>query len=200
MTNIKEFLNAFSHDPNFALNFPFLWTVTIDGISKGAISQVLSKAEENWDVKTDPQSFTKSGGILVARDVMIPPETSTFEAYSCGSNMGGFLPISGMGSRANFLDGHKFTINFIETQMDIDHYFFRPWMIAIGIKGLVEDGQSLKGTIEVKQYSNQGSLIKGFKFKKVFPTAVEGYTLNYDSSDFRVNKSVTFACENYASL
>ena len=199
MTNIREFLNAFSNDPKFALNFPFLWTVTIDGVSQGAISRALSDAGESWNVTTDPKSFTKSGGILVAREVSIPNETSTFTAASCGANMGGFLPIYAMDNRANFLEGHKITVNFLETAVDLEHYFFRPWMIAIGAKGLVEDGSSLRGTMEVKQFSNSGTFIKGFKFTKVFPVAVEGFTLNYES-DFKANKSITFACENYAAL
>ena len=151
-------------------------------------------------MKTSPSQFTKSGGILVAQEVSIPSETSTFDPFSCGSNMGGFLPIYGMGNRADFLTGHKTTVNFLETATDIEHYFFRPWMIAIGIKGLVEDGSSLKGTMEVKQFSNSGKFIKGFKFNKVFPTAVEGFSLTYDNSDFKNNKSVTFACQNYAAI
>jgi hypothetical protein len=72
-------------------------------------------------------------------------------------------------------------------------------MIALGIQGLIEEGPNLKGTMIVQQYSNSGRLIKGFMFKKVFPTAVEGFTLNYENTDFPI-KSVTFACENYAQI
>jgi hypothetical protein len=73
----------------------------------------------------------------------------------------------------------------------------RPWMIAVGINGLI--GSSLKATVEVKQYTNKGDFRKGYKFHKAFPTAVEGFTLSYGSTDFII-KSVTFACQNYIQL
>ena len=53
--------------------------------------------------------------------------------------------------------------------------------------------------MQIKQYSNQGQLIKGFEFTKVFPTATEGRTLSYGDTDFK-SKSVTFACQNYKQL
>ena len=40
---------------------------------------------------------------------------------------------------------------------------------------------------------------KGFKFKKAFPTTVEGFSLNYENTDFKI-KSITFACQNYEQL
>lgn len=142
--------------------------------------------------------MTKHGNILVAQAVTLPNESSGFVAMESGATMGGFLPGYGLNARSNFLD-RGFSVNFLETQLDIEHNFFRPWMIAVGIKGLIEEGQSLKGTMVVKQYTNRGNFIKGFKFKKVFPTAVEGFTLDYDNTDFKI-KSVTFGCENYEQL
>jgi len=112
--------------------------------------------------------------------------------------MGGLLPGYAMDNRENFLS-RSVTVNFLTTEVDIEHTFFRPWMIAIGCKGLIEYGTSLKANMEVRQYTNKGELLKGFKFTKVFPTAVEGFTLNYDSTDFKI-QSVTFACQNYQQL
>jgi len=196
--NIEEFYSAFSGDRRFFLNLPVLWTVTIDGVSTGAINSVLSDAGESWQAKGSPGSYTRSGSILVAQEVGLPNESSNFAALESGSSMGGFLPGYGMTSRGNFLN-RSITVNFLETEIDIEHIFFRPWMIAVGIKGLVESGPSLKGNMIVKQYTNGGKFIKGFQFKKLFPTAVEGYTLNYDNTDIKI-KSVTFACENYVQL
>lgn len=196
--NISEFFSAFSGDRKYFLNLPVLWTVTIDGVSTGAINSVLSDAGESWQAKGDPGSYTKSGSILCAQEVSLPNESSNFSPLESGSGMGGFLPGYGMNSRSNFLD-RGISVNFLETEEDIEHNFFRPWAIAIGIKGLVENGASLKGNMQVKQYSNDGKFIKGFQFKKIFPTAVEGFTLNYDSTDFKI-KSVTFGCENYKQL
>jgi hypothetical protein len=197
--NINEFFSAFSGDRRYFLNLPVLWTVTIDGVSTGAINSVLSDAGESWQAKGDPGSYTRSGTILVAQEVGLPAESSRFDPIQM-NNMGGFLPGYGMSQRANFLNDRQITVNFLETEIDIEHTFFRPWMIAIGIKGLVENGASLKGNMQVKQYSNRGEFIKGFQFKKIFPTAVEGFTLNYENTDFKNNKSVTFSCQNYAQL
>lgn len=197
-TDINEFFLAFATDSKFFLHLPVLWSVTIDGVTSGAINTVLNSAGEKWQAKITPGDMTKSGNILVAQEVGLPSESSGFAALESGSAMGGFLPGYALNSRENFLS-RSFTVNFLETQTDLEHNFFRPWMIAIGIKGLIEDGASLKGNMSVKQYTNNGQLMKGFRFNKVFPTAVEGFTLNYSDTEFRI-KSVTFACENYEQL
>jgi hypothetical protein len=196
MVKSTDFLQAFSSDPRFCLSIPVLWSVNIDGVSTGAINSVLSDAQESWRAKLTPNSMTVNSNILPAQEVTIPNESSSFQAMNTGSGTGGYLPGYGLDQRANFLD-RSFTVNFLETKEDLEHGFFRPWMIAIGINGLV--GSSLKATMEVKQYDNGGNFRKGFKFKKVFPTAVEGFTLNYENTDFPI-KSVTFACENYQQL
>jgi hypothetical protein len=198
VTDINEFFSAFANDQKFFLHLPVLWTVTIDGVSEGSINSVLSEGGEKWQARTSPGSMTKTGNILVAQEVALPNESSNFSALESGSTMGGFLPGYGLNNRSNFLD-RSFSVNFLETEMDIEHNFFRPWMIAIGIKGLIEEGVSLKGSMSVKQYTNSGGFMKGFKFNKIFPTAVEGYTLNYESTDFKI-KSVTFGCENYEQI
>jgi hypothetical protein len=196
--NISEFLSKMSNDSRCFLNLPVLWTVTIDGVSESSINTVLDYAGEKWQAKTSPGAFTGNGGIVLAQEVSLPSESSDFSAMESGSGMGGFLPGYGLNARSNFLS-RSFSVNFLETQMDIEHNYFRPWMIALGIKGLIEEGVSLKGNMQVRQYSNSGRFIKGFQFKKVFPTAVEGYTLNYENTDFPI-KSVTFGCENYEQL
>ena len=197
--SINEFLGAFANDQKFFLNLPVLWSVTIDGVSEGSINSVLNYAGEKWQAKTSPSAMTKSGNILVAQQVVLPTEGSSFDPYPSGGSMGGFLPGYGLGSRQNFLNDRQVSVNFLETQLDLEHNFFRPWMIALGIKGLIEEGVSLKGNMQVKQYSNSGQFIKGFKFKKVFPTAVEGFTLDYADTEFKM-KSVTFGCENYEQI
>jgi hypothetical protein len=195
---INDFLQAFSGDSKYCLSLPFLWTVSIDGVSEGSINSVLTFAGERWQAKINPNSMTKNGNILPAQSVTIPTESSNFSPMVAGNSYGGYLPGYALDSRADFLT-RSFSINFLETRQDLEHEYFRPWMIAIGIKGLVEQGQNLKSTITVKQYTNQGQLRKGFQFKKAFPTAVEGFTMDYQNTDFPI-KSVTFACENYYQL
>lgn len=195
--NIPEFFSAFANDNRFFLHLPVLWSVSIDGVSEGSINSILNEAGEKWQAKTSPSSMSRRGNILVAQSVSLPNETSSFSNIQM-DNMGGFLPGYQLSSRSSFLD-RSFSVNFLETERDIEHNYFRPWMIAIGVKGLVEEGVSLKGNMEVRQYTNSGQMMKGFRFKKVFPTAVEAFTLDYDNTDFKI-KSVTFACENYEQL
>lgn len=195
---INDFLQAFSNDSRYCLSFPFLWSVSIDGVDSGAINSVLQSAGENWSAKITPNSMTKSENILPAQEVVIPNESSSFTPMSMGDNMGGFLPPMAMNSRSDFLS-RNVSVNFLETSKDLEHEFFRPWMIALGIKGLVEQGASLKATITVKQYKNDGSFRKGFVFYKAFPISVEGFTMNYENTDFPI-KSVIFACQNYKQL
>lgn len=195
MSAINSFLGAFSQDSKFFLPLPFLWKVDIRGVSAGAINSVLSKAGESWGAKTVPDSFIREGNILVAQEVTLPSES--FEVASFGQqNRGGFLPGYGVTQRADFLN-RGITINFLETGDDIEHNFFRPWTIALGIDGLIN--QSLKGDITVKQYAQDGTFRKGYTFNQAFPTNCEGYTLNYNDSEFKV-KTVTFACRNYKQL
>ena len=195
---INDFLQAFSGDAKYCLSIPVLWTVSIDGVTESAINSVLSDAGQKWQAKIAPNSMTKSGTILPAQAVMIPQESSNFSAMVAGDSYGGFLPGYAMTSRADFLS-RSFSVNFLETRQDLEHEYFRPWQIAIGIKGLIERGVNLKATITVKQYTNDGQLRKGYRFKRAFPTAVEGFTMDYDNTDYPI-KSVTFACENYEQL
>lgn len=195
---INDFLAAFSGDNRYCLSIPVLWTVSIDGVSEGSINNVLNYAGENWAAKLNPNSMTRGGNILPAQEVQLPNESSTFQAMNSGPGMGGFLPGLALDARSDFLS-RTFSINFLETNQDLEHEYFRPWSIAVGIKGLVAQGENLKATITVKQYNNRGEFRKGYQFKNAFPTASEGFTLNYENTDFIV-KSVTFACENYKQL
>jgi len=194
---INDFLNAFSRESEFCLSLPVFWTVTIDGVSVGSINSVLDTAQEKWKAAISPEDMTRNGNIIVAQEVTIPGEQTSFSTSSMNS-AGGFLPRYIAMNRSDFLS-RQLSVNILETNTDLEQNFFRPWMIAIGIKGLVETGASLKGTMIVKQYDNAGNLRKGFKFNKVFPVSVEGYSLNYGNTDFKI-KSVVFACQNYEQI
>ena len=189
-----DFLQAFSSDSKYFLSQPFLWKVSIDGDLSGAINSALQKGNENWSANVQPSLLTKNGAILVARSVNTPQESSVFAPQSVQNR--GFLPGYSLIERNDFLT-RSFSINFIETEQDIEHGFMRPWMIALGIDGLINFG--LKTNIVVKQYNNKGSMRKGYIFEDSFPTAVEGYTIDHNSDDF-IEKSVTFACKNYRQL
>lgn len=202
---IVDFLNNFAPIPGttenliFGMHLPVLWTVTIDGMSVDEINLQIEKARHEWSANISPIDMTTAeGNILVAQSVTLPTESSGFSPMNMGNAMGGFLPGYAMDARSNFLE-RSFSINFIETQTDIIHEFFRPWMIAVGIKGLIENGPSIKSTIEVRQWSNRQEMLRGYRFIKAFPTAVEGFTYDYANTDFPI-KSVTFACQDYQQI
>lgn len=206
--HITDFLNAFSTDPKYGMHLPVFWTVNIGGVDSNTVTSIVNKGHpRKWESTITPDDMTVDGNILVAQSITLPTESSGFSPMMTGNAMGGYLPPYAMDSRSNFLE-RSFSINFIETETDIIHEFFRPWMIAIGIKGLIEDGTTnLKATMEVIQWSNGDprttdglqKQLRGFKFTKVFPTAVEGYNLDYANTDFPI-KSVTFACEDYEQI
>ncbi len=189
------FLQAFSTDPNFFVSHPFLWKVSLDANVSGAINSALSKANESWSASVSPNTLTRNGTLLVARQMNIPQESSEFTPIGV-ENRGGFLPGYGLVQRTDFLS-RSFTLNVLETGDDIEHGFFRPWLIALGIDGLTNFG--LKSNITVTQYNNDGSRRKGYVFEDAFPTAVEGYNLTYNDEEF-IEKSITFACKNYKQL
>jgi len=198
---INDFLQSFSREAKFCLSLPVFWSVSIDGVTASAINTILTSAGEKWSANLTPNDMSKgdAGSILVAQSVTLPTESSEFVALEFGSGKGGFLPTHAMSSRTNFLS-RSFSVNILETAQDLEHEFFRPWMIAMGIKGLIEDGKpNLKATMVVKQYDNQGNFRKGYKFKGVHPLSVEGYSLDYDSTQFTV-KSVALACLNYEPI
>jgi len=198
---VTDFLDAFSTDDKYFLSQPFLWKVWIGDSRpaleelKDAVDTACNKAGEDWRALTLPMDYERDGSILVAREVSIPNEATSFSEFG-QENRGGFLPGYGITQRESFLS-RQLSINFIETKVDIEHTFFRPWLIAIGIDGLINP--KLKCTIVVTQYDNQMKKRKGFIFEDAFPTVCEPYTINYADADFTV-KSVTFAFKNYKPL
>lgn len=195
---INDFLNAFSREAKFCLSLPVFWSVSIDGVSAESINSVLQSAQEKWRATTNPEEMTRNGNIIVAQNVSLPGEGYTGSIASFGQGTGGYLPANIMDSRDNF-GNRDFAVSFLETNVDLEHTFFRPWSIAVGIHGLIESGPPLKATMIVKQYDNKGNLRKGFKFTKVTPSKMEPLSLDYGDTNYKT-KSVTFRCQNYEQL
>ena len=195
-----DFLDGYSNSEKFFLAHPFLWKVEFD-IRPSLIynvNQAISKAysnDDDWRAITEPKNFTKNGNILVARSVTVPSENSQFDIAG-SENLGGFLPGYALNKRTDFLS-KNLAINFLDTQDDIEHNFFRPWMIALGIDGLIN--RRLLCNVTLRQYNNKMEERKGYRFIDVFPTNVEGYTLSYNEESFQ-EKSVTFAFKEYKPL
>jgi hypothetical protein len=195
-----DFLHAYSSHPEFFLSLPLLWKVQFDYTQSlvYSIDNALAKNyDELWRVEKQPMDYIdRQGGILAARQVVVPNENTQFDVAG-SMNLGGFLPGYATTKRLDFLN-KNLVINFFDTEDDIEHLFFRPWMIAIGIDGLMMRNLLCR-SVRLIQYNNLGQIRKGYEFMDVFPTNVEGYTLNYDNTDF-LEKSVTFAFRNYRPI
>tara|TARA_R110002020_G_scaffold116080_1_gene266273 strand:+ start:1011 stop:1622 length:612 start_codon:yes stop_codon:yes gene_type:complete len=194
---VSEFLDTFSSEGQYFLSHPFLWKVSVQasGILQDSVNLACTKAGDSWRAMTLPFDYEKNGNILVAQEVSIPGEQTSFSEFG-QENRGGYLPGYGVTQRESFLT-RQLAINFMETKVDIEHTFFRPWMIAIAIDGLINP--ALKCNILVTQYDNQMQRRKGFVFEDAFPTICEPYNLGYGDADFTV-KSVTFGCTNYRPI
>tara|TARA_R100000664_G_C2745249_1_gene133125 strand:- start:263 stop:913 length:651 start_codon:yes stop_codon:yes gene_type:complete len=196
-----DFLSNFgtTGPPKFYLSLPFLWKIEFENASSvtASVDGALTKAGEAWRVESTPEEFVANGSMLVAREVSVPGETTEFLEAGADMNKGGFLPAFGVEKRQGFLN-RNLSVNIFDTNNDLEHNFFRPWMIAIGIDGLINRGL-LCSNVVLRQYDNIGNVRKGYIFKDVFPTNIEGYTIDYDNESF-MEKSVTFAFKNYEPL
>jgi hypothetical protein len=196
MSLTSNFLDKFSTDRNFSIPFPFLWTVTIDDNNLPSyISSAISKINQRWSVSNISNWTDKlADNVFVAQELQIPSESIEVTSLS-QENRGGFMPGFGITQRTDFIS-RNVTINFLETEKDIETELFRPWIIALGVDGLLN--QNLKSTITAKQYTRDGKVRKTYKFTGVFPTNSEGYSLTYGDQDFLV-KTVTFGYTNYTA-
>ena len=196
-----DFLSNYSvgGPPKFYLSLPSLWKIEFSNASSvvGQVDKALTKARERWRVKNTPEEFVSNGNTMVAREVTVPGETTEFLEAGADINKGGFLPAFGVEKRQGFLN-RNLTVNVFDTNEDLEHNFFRPWMIAIGIDGLINRGL-LCPNVVLRQYNNKGEIRKGYIFTDVFPTNIEGYTIDYDNESF-LEKSITFAFRNYEPI
>lgn len=206
-SEIATFLDAYGsgdrghRHEEFFLSLPFLWKIQFHYQSRillPNINRAIRKgysSNDQWRAVTEPDRFVRSENVIAAREVVIPGENSQFDIAGA-ENMGGFLPGYALNKRTDFLS-KNLIVNFFETQDDLEHNFFRPWMIAIGIDGLIN--RNLLCTVVVKQYNNRMGFRKGYVFEDVFPTNVEGFTLNYEDGEF-LEKSITMAFRHYKPL
>ena len=198
---VYDFLSNYSvgGPSRYYLSLPTLWKIEFSnaGSVRGQVDQALEKAGESWRVKNIPEEFVSNGNTLVAREVAVPGETTEFLEAGADINLGGFLPAYGVNRRQGFLT-RTLAVNIFDTDDDLEHNFFRPCMIAVGIDGLLNRGL-LCPNVVLRQYNHKGEIRKGYNFTDVFPTNVEGYTIDYDNETF-LEKSVTFAFKNYAPI
>lgn len=193
---VPTFLTNFEYFTDYSIPLPFLWTVTITNGEALAqeISTALLSINHNWSVQ-DALNWTEvsTNNLLVAQEVTIPTESAEMVVLGPDSNRGGYMPGYGVNQRTDFLQ-RSFTINFLETNSDIETLFFRPWIVAISTAGLI--GGKFRSEINLTQYDRQMKVRKRYKFTGAFPTSTEGSTITYSNDDFIV-KSVTFGYTKY---
>lgn len=196
MAAVNNFLDKFSTDHKFSIPLPFLWTVSIDdsGLT-GEITKALNKVDYKWNVVESSAWTDKAlNNILVAQEISIP--TEAFDATIMGpDNRGGYMPGYGVSGRIDFLS-RLLNINFIETDSDIETNLFRPWIIAIGIDGLINTKLRAK-QVTLTQYSRDMRVRKKYVFSDVFPMSTEGNTVNYSGDQEFVIKTVAFGYKKY---
>jgi len=157
---------------NTGLPYPFAWTVRV---SRGDSAN--DQASKVW----------------TAQEVTIPGETTMYDNFG-PENTGGWLPGYGVIKRESFLS-RAIVVNFFDTNTDDPEWdLYRPWAIEVADKGLVDQGVQ-NGTITCTLFDRAGKERRTITGKNAFPTACEGFTVNYGTQPFTV-KSVTFACRN----
>jgi hypothetical protein len=194
-STIPNFLDHFSNEYRYGIPIHVLWAVTISesGGLTNAIQTSLRKIDHNWAPVQSSREWTDVGNILVAQEVSLPGESFEVSPFTIGDSSGAYMPGFAATKRSDFL-GRNVTINFLETNVDIESQLFRPWAIALSVDGLMNSG--LKATINVKQYDNTRTIRKEYVFYGAFPTNCETNIINYTDDPIKT-KTVTFAYSKY---
>lgn len=221
-------------DWRYDIPLKFLWAVYIYprvgsynqlGVNIDNVIQKYETFQTNqWPVNircldevTDPFG---NFGILLAQQVALPSD-----AFEIGSTnidgVGGKLGGQYAGNRQGYGGSNKLDITFLETNIDIFDYFFRPWIIANSYKGLIEDGnesEDLKCNIQLVQFSRDAgsyrdvfvkrstlarelTIRKVVEFYDVAPFQINGDSLSYgDLSISDILKTVSFSFNRYSLI
>ena len=187
------------------------------------IRTVISKYEitntKQWPVNTnglkDIMDEFGSFGILLAQNIALPSDAFDINTTSI-DGAGGRLGGQYAGNRQGYGSSNKVDITFLETNIDIFDYFFKPWIIANSYKGLIEDGtgkNELKCDIQVIQFSRDAfsypnvigdsaidlSVRKVIEFYDAVPFQVNGDSLSYGDLGLNdITKTVSFSFSRYA--
>lgn len=108
------------------------------------------------------------------------------------------------------------TVSFLETNRDVFEFFFRPWNIAAGCKGLIEDGDettNIKANMDVTLYTKGSNLDfdpsgrtrtadwqprKKYTFEGIVPINVAGDELTYEpTTGTNLVRDVQFTFRSY---
>lgn len=197
------------------------------------IRNVISQYEINngrqWPVKTEMLSDTVDQygvfGNLLAQEIALPSDSFDIHNTSI-DGVGGRLGGQYSGNRQSYGGSNKVDITFLETNIDIFDYFFKPWIIANSYKGLIEDGtginelkcnlQLIQFTRDATSYRNSigggGGIFSGIgdnninlsvrkviEFYDAVPFQINGDSLSYgDQTISDIKRTVSFSFRRYA--
>lgn len=221
MASHSKFLDYLTSEWGRDIPLKNLWTVHFTDIKRlsQSISNILYSAENinnnrTWPIISDVESDQDNEqGVMVAQSVLFPTNSFSID-NSTNTNMGGLRPGYIGSQRTPYSD---LQIEFLETNIDIIDYFFRPWIIAATHKGLIEDNDTatdIKCDVYVSLYSrvnreklladtlsDQWELRKTFRFDGVVPANVFPEKLSMgDMNISNVIKAVDFRFSNFTLL
>ena len=221
------------NDWRYDIPLKFLWSIFIYPRNQGSLTQVGKNIDKvihdyetvsnsHWPVNTkcldevtDPYG---NFGCFLAQNVALPNDSFNINNTEI-EGAGGFLSVPYAGNRGGYGGSNKLDITFLETNIDIFDYFFRPWIIANSYKGLIElgpnDPEDLKCNIQLVLYSRdystyrdvfskgmpQPRIRKIYEFYDVVPFQLEGDSLSYGDLGYNdMNKTVSFAFTKYITI
>jgi hypothetical protein len=192
---IPNFLDNFSSRYKYGIPIHVLWAVTLSdgGALTQSIRNSLRKIDHSWAPIHNSDMWTDKGNILVAQEITLPGESFEVTSLNIEGSSGAYMPGYAATKRSDFLS-RNVTINFLETNVDIESQLFRPWSIALSVEGLINT--ALKTTINVYQYDSKRRARKEYIFYDAFPTNCETTTINYTDDPIKT-KTVTFAYSRY---
>jgi len=150
---------------------------------------------------------------FLAQSISLPTDSFNVDYTDITAAMGGL--------RGGYFSENKdkyqsVTVSFLETNRDIFEFFFRPWNIAAGCKGLIEDGiqsTNIKANMDVTLYTKGTNFDfaptgrartadwrarKKYSFEGVVPVNVSGEELNYEpTTGTSIVRDVQFTFRSY---
>lgn len=218
------------NDWRYDIPLKFLWSVFIYPRNQGSLIQlgnnierVIQKYEttsrNQWPVNTkcldEVTDEFGNFGCFLAQSIALPSDSFNVSTTNI-PHAGGYLPGVFSENREPYGGGNKLDITFLETNIDIFDYFFRPWVIANSYKGLIEledDDEDLKCNIQLVLFSRDYStyrdvffsdgrkrprIRKIYEFFDVTPFNVQGDEMSYgELGPNEIQKTVSFSFSKY---
>jgi hypothetical protein len=150
---------------------------------------------------------------FLAQSISMPTDSFGVDYTEITAGMGGLRGGYFSESKDKY---QSVTVSFLETNRDVFEFFFRPWNIAAGCKGLIEDGDentNIKANMDISLYTKgsrneftpkgkartaEWQLRKKYSFEGVVPINVAGEELTYEpTTGTNLVRDVQFTFKSY---